>query len=340
MLRRVVSWPIKRLCELQDDIDFPTFQREANLWANEKNKLLIDSILEEIDIPKLYFSIPKAGQYEVIDGQQRLWAIWRFVEGEFAVSHRGLDCKFKDLPQEARMALENYQLQVVEISDADDEYLRKLFMRLQLGTILVAGEKLHALTGHIRDFIFKREIGLLPFLRTIDIQARRFARETLFAQICINSFERALHQDFSRTRYEDLHYFFEKYSAPSGEVLTQYENLCGIILRTLESLDQVFGEKAEVIHNRSMALSVYLLGEELLAKGALVADYPVFVEALIKALDAEVKKGMERTNESLYKLEGYLSSAPAERYQIERRHILISDLYAFFLSSGQKIRGV
>ena len=35
----------------------PTYQRNSEVWNLEKKQLLIDSILNEYDIPKLYFHI-------------------------------------------------------------------------------------------------------------------------------------------------------------------------------------------------------------------------------------------------------------------------------------------
>jgi len=45
--------------------------------------LLIDSILRDIDIPKLYFNRLEDGTIEVIDGQQRLWSVWEFLDDDY-----------------------------------------------------------------------------------------------------------------------------------------------------------------------------------------------------------------------------------------------------------------
>ena len=49
------------------------------------------------------------------------------------------------------------------------------------------------------------------FIGKVNIPARRYAKETLCAQIAINSFSKATIGEFSRTRFEDLKYFFDNY---------------------------------------------------------------------------------------------------------------------------------
>src|SRR4051812_31478322 len=65
----------------------PDYQRQSNVWSEEKKQLLIDSIINWFDIPKLYFhEFPeskliekKKRKYAVVDGKQRLLAIWGFI---------------------------------------------------------------------------------------------------------------------------------------------------------------------------------------------------------------------------------------------------------------------
>jgi uncharacterized protein with ParB-like and HNH nuclease domain len=86
MKRTVQDWSIEKLLKERARISFPEYQRQPNLWSVEKKSLLIDSILQDIDIPKLYFFLAGKDSYEVVDGQQRLWAIWEFVDKEILIS--------------------------------------------------------------------------------------------------------------------------------------------------------------------------------------------------------------------------------------------------------------
>ena len=72
----------------------PEYQRMGDIWTTEKRQLLIDSILNGFDIPKIYFhkfakpecedGVPV--RYAIVDGRQRLAAIWKFVDGDYPLS--------------------------------------------------------------------------------------------------------------------------------------------------------------------------------------------------------------------------------------------------------------
>lgn len=164
-------------------------------------------MLKDIDIPKLYFNETQDGTIEIVDGQQRLWAIWEFVDGTYPYVTDASAQRFAELSSRQRDTIKGYTLQVAIFDDADDDYLRELFLRLQLGLLLVTGEKLHVATGVMKDFIFDK-LAKHSFIVELKIQRRRYALETLCAQIAINSFTRAKVQSFARTRYEDLLFFF------------------------------------------------------------------------------------------------------------------------------------
>lgn len=63
-----------------------------------------------------------------------------------------------------------------------------------------------------------------------------------------------------------------------------------------------------------------------------------FVLTMVKRLKEEAKAGFDRKNKELYTFEMLLSSAPGEKYQIERRHEKIREYYEYFKETG-KIRG-
>src|SRR6202000_2718752 len=66
----------------------PPYQRQSDVWQREKQQLFIDSILNGFDIPKLYFHDVQAKgfRYAVVDGKQRLGAIWSFLDDKLPLS--------------------------------------------------------------------------------------------------------------------------------------------------------------------------------------------------------------------------------------------------------------
>ena len=84
--------------------------------------------------------------------------------------------KYEDLLPEWQTQLLKYELNVVVIGEVtNEEELNLLFLRLQLGQILNAGERLHAMTGDMREYVFNN-IGKHEFFHNIRIPYRRFAR--------------------------------------------------------------------------------------------------------------------------------------------------------------------
>ena len=342
MIRIVKNWSVEKLNKERSRITFPEYQREDNLWSDEKKSLLIDSILRDIDIPKLYFNLRTGGSIEVVDGQQRLWAIWGFLGGKYKYKAEGKSKKFSELTPTQKRKIINYNFQVTEFEEAEDDYLRVLFVRLQLGLFVNTGEKLHASKGKMKRLVFEK-LARHPFIENIGIPKRRYAKETLCAQICINSFNRDKLGKFARTRYEDLQAFFNEYADPKGKDLERFNEKSRNISKVMDQHDKSFGKKARDLKNRSFILSIYLSAEEIIRnEGDLSVEqqklFSNFVLQLWKRLREEAKLGMDRKNRTLYAFQTLLSSAPGEVYQIDDRHKKLSEYYKHYEKTG-KIKG-
>ena len=97
MKRKVENWSVDRLNKERTRISFPEYQREKTLWSDDKKSKLIDSNLCDFDIPKLYFNRLKNNNIEVIDGQQRLWSVWEFLNDEYQYEAGEKRTKFSKL---------------------------------------------------------------------------------------------------------------------------------------------------------------------------------------------------------------------------------------------------
>jgi len=157
------AWPLASAYGVRTAIDTnPDFQRPP-VWSTAQKQMLIDSILRNYDVPKLYWrqKSKQPATYDVVDGQQRLRAIWDFYEGKFALPRdadpidglqiKGL--KYADLPHELRIRCDTYNLDVVILSESDEDETREMFLRLQNGTSLKAQEKRNAMPGEMGNFV-------------------------------------------------------------------------------------------------------------------------------------------------------------------------------------------
>lgn len=112
----------------------PDWQR-GYVWNGNDEKLLIDSLLREIPLP--YFFVTR--EYDsksqkiidsVIDGQQRLTAIYRFLTNEFPIYHNNIDTYFQDLSLPEQNKLLSVRLNGWILDNGTTSDIRFLFQRL------------------------------------------------------------------------------------------------------------------------------------------------------------------------------------------------------------------
>lgn len=171
----------------------PHYQRMGGVWTLEKKQLLIDSILNDYDVPKLYFHEFSRAQkaqtgfgYAVVDGRQRLQTIWDFIDGEFAISNDFeyqrdpslalSNLTYEDVAKEfpkIRIAFDSFVLPVVGISTDDEDLIEDMFSRLNEAVPLNAAEKRNAIGGDLVSAI--REVAATDlFLRQVRFNNNRY----------------------------------------------------------------------------------------------------------------------------------------------------------------------
>ncbi|HEX7180192.1 MAG TPA: DUF262 domain-containing protein, partial [Thermoanaerobaculia bacterium] len=78
---------IDKIYKRRDRYEIPDWQR-TKVWSRPKKQRLIDSILKDWKLPKFYFlrTSKEPEEFEVVDGQQRLQAIFEFFDNELPLS--------------------------------------------------------------------------------------------------------------------------------------------------------------------------------------------------------------------------------------------------------------
>lgn len=125
----------------------PIFQRRK-VWDNARSSRLVESVILEVPLPVFYMAESQDGTREVIDGQQRLTALFRFLDNELSLS--GLKARpelnkkqFKDLDKPTQRLLRNCALRTVVFKKESDENLRfEIFERLNTGAIPLNDQEL------------------------------------------------------------------------------------------------------------------------------------------------------------------------------------------------------
>lgn len=100
----------------------PEFQRNYIYNDGKKDVAVIDSLLKGYPIGLIYFNVNEVNdQLEVLDGQQRITSIGRFITGKFAIKVDGKEQTFSSLPLEHQARLKESKLLVYECKGTEKE---------------------------------------------------------------------------------------------------------------------------------------------------------------------------------------------------------------------------
>jgi len=261
------QWPLYSVRMREPKIDpRPSYQRGL-VWSKSKKQLLMDSILRRYDIPKLYLrAVDKPPyKYEVVDGQQRLRAIWEFCEDNFALStecdlvhgHIVAGKRFSELPNDLVDEFQTYELSFVILEDTTEDEVEEMFTRLNNGETLTAAEKRNAMPGDMKDFV--RELAFHPLFGKVPFKNTRYA----FDQVCAQMTCLELAGAPTDTKAKDLKKMYEDYVRfqKNGPVARK-------IKRVLNFLDTAFIEKTPELRRQNV-VSLFLLVSELMEKYAI-----------------------------------------------------------------------
>ena len=346
------SWSIKKLVDDIGMVEFPEYQREPTVWKLPKKQRLIDSILRGFDIAPIYLFKKSDDTFDCIDGRQRINAILSYLgkneESDFEDNGFHLkitneifddDARFNKVDNKRFAALKgewpekinNYKLNIIEIREVEEEEeLNLLFLRLQLGSVLNAGEKLHAMTGDMRDYIFD-EVSKHKYFNEIKIPYRRYAREQVAAQIVLNFFSKKENGLFHRSRYLDLQDFFKQRS----KFVLKDKILIKEIKDNLDLIEKIFRARLNYIGNRAIAVSVFLFVSEMIDedKKSDIEKFADFFVLFLKTLKWQIPRGvqMDRPYHELLKFQTNITQAAGERSAVQKRHDFWQEYFHYYL---------
>ena len=262
--KTLVWWRTRR-----EKIDFePTYQRKGRRWSTSDKQYLVDSILNGFDVPKFYvadfvFGPSKLNEnkksYAVIDGKQRLEAIFEFFDDKFGLSptfallsNPKLDLKgkkYSDLKRvfpEVAEDFDNFSPDVVGVISDSKKYIEELFVRLNRSKPLSGAELRNAISSPVAEMI--RQIGNHQFFTT----AARF--DTNKGQN-LNSAAKLLMFEVSglqETKKSNLDRFVKQYVEHSKAV----EAAVPIVFETLNLMSETFQFRDPLLQSEG-AVPVY-----------------------------------------------------------------------------------
>lgn len=282
----------------RSDIDVnPEYQRMGGVWTIAKKRLLIDSILNDYDIPKLYFHLlgdevrrDTGFRYAVIDGRQRLEAIWEFMDGKFRLAHDfeyqrdpsadmanfSYDDIAKRFPR-IRIKFDSFVLPVVTVETANDDLdlIEDMFSRLNEAVPLNAAEKRNAIGGHFIAAV--NDIARHAyFLNRVKFTDARYRHREVAARFLLLEDSLSQGKSLIDTKKEYLDAIALRYKAHRREhVDALREGVKGV----LDVMNAAFANKDELLLAQGSQVIYYLAFRSALKSGQLqVIDRPALLD--------------------------------------------------------------
>lgn len=260
----------------------PSYQRMGGVWTLEKKQLLIDSILNDYDIPKIYFhaferdKVKETGyEYAVIDGRQRLETIWGFIEGEYSLSSDfeyqrdpGINLAgltYDDIAQDhprIKIKFDSFVLPVVGIATDDEELIDDMFSRLNEAVPLNAAEKRNAIGGDMVAAI--REIsehGL--FKNKISFSNKRYQHREAAARFLLIEHSLDTSHKIVDTKKVYLDAMAKNYRSGKKTAVNQYKSK---IRKILDEMSAVFSNSDPLLRAQGNLAVYYLLFREAVSR--------------------------------------------------------------------------
>jgi len=258
----------------------PEYQRIPGIWTHEKRQLLIDSLVNGFDVPKLYFHefVPprrigaKQYRYAIIDGKQRLQTIWDFIEGKLPLSEDfkylrddKVDAAGLDYPTlatrypQVKTRFDATLLDIITIRTDDIELIEDMFSRLNEAVPLNAPEKRGALGGPLPPAI-KKVANHKFFKSHIPFPDARYRHRDLAAKFLYVEFE----DDIVNTKKSNLDKFvkdFKKWRDEGDKKANPaaVTALMDQVDKTLAAMVSVFGIRDTLLRQVGMITVYYHL---------------------------------------------------------------------------------
>lgn len=255
----------------------PEYQRKGEVWNLQKKQLLIDSILNDYDIPKLYFhaiskeqkeDLHDACDYAIIDGRQRLEAIWGFMDGDFRLAEdfvfladttiQANNLSYTELASlypKLKIRFDSFILPIILVETDDIDLIEDMFSRLNEAVPLNAAEKRNALGGTMARII--REVAEHPFfidkLRINDsrYQFREIAARLLFIEYSLLNYGKIL--DTKKVFMDKMVVNYKE--QPNDD---EAESLKHKVVSILNPMNELYGHRDTLLRSQQIIAIYYL----------------------------------------------------------------------------------
>jgi len=316
---------LDKIYKRRDRYEIPEWQR-GKVWDTSKKQQLIDSILRGWRLPKFYLVKSEADEYEVVDGQQRLAAIYDFFANELPIATDSVKAfggpYYKSLKPNYSDAFDDFEIDVDEIESASEEELKQFFQRLQEGLPLRSSEKLNAVHSKLRNFCKKcaKHKLLAKGIAVSDTRLAHFDIVCKAAALEVEGLDAGL-------RFDDLKKVFESQAA-----FSQTSAVAKRLTRALDFLALAFPKHEPALRNRTIVQSIITFACQLVAAGeasGLEKKVTAFVRGFLAELSRQVELGQAATDFDFIRFQksvnANVKAGPRIRHEILLRKAFMFD---------------
>jgi 5-methylcytosine-specific restriction endonuclease McrA len=113
----------------------PEYQRHYIYGDGKRDVAVIDSVLKGYPLGLIYFNVDSASdKLEVLDGQQRITSLGRFVTGKFAIKVAGKEQVFSSLPKDDQQKLLSSELLIYHCEGTETE-IKEWFQTINIAGV-------------------------------------------------------------------------------------------------------------------------------------------------------------------------------------------------------------
>jgi hypothetical protein len=211
------------------------YQR-GDIWKQTQQIELIKSIEKRYSIGVIVLYINDKGQYEILDGQQRLLTIHKYLNDNVDLTNTEIS-KYSELDIKNKTLLDAYCVYYIKLKSHDaetkEEDIVQTFLRLQEGTPLNKAEKINAYRGRFKNTF--REARMSRELFSALGKEKRFRFRQLAAELLLLELESNFDKKvFPSLDLTSLISALKKYEKDiSGKKVSFYNGNLDILYRSL-----------------------------------------------------------------------------------------------------------
>lgn len=109
----------------------PEYQRNYIYADGKKDVAVINSVLKGYPIGLIYFVRTEDGQYEVLDGQQRITSLGRFITSKFAIKQDEMEQYFRGIAKDKQEKILNTKL-LIYVCEGTESEIKEWFKTINI----------------------------------------------------------------------------------------------------------------------------------------------------------------------------------------------------------------